>query len=77
MGVGHGSDWNPGGHKGKLHREIHVPVGEKIPEAKLEAAEHSSNPEIRRDAIRAETMKHWNHRGHHAMHQGGAGHKGY
>jgi hypothetical protein len=55
--------FNPGGQKGKLHREIGVPEGEKIPAGKLEAAEHSSNPEIKRDAIRAKTMKGWNHKG--------------
>ena len=46
-----------GGEKGKLHREIGVPEGEKIPAAKLKAAEHSKNPEIKRDAIRAKTME--------------------
>lgn len=56
-----GKRWKPGGHKGKLHREIGVPEGEKIPAKKLEAAKHSSDPEIKRDAIRADTMKHWDH----------------
>ncbi len=60
----HGKGWNPGGHKGKLHREIGVPEGQKIPPAKLAAAVRSNNPEIRRDAIRARTMKSWNHKGH-------------
>jgi hypothetical protein len=50
---------NVGGEKGKLHRELHVPEKEKIPADKLKAAEHSKNPEIKRDAERAETMKHW------------------
>ena len=50
---------NVGGEKGKLHREIGVPEGDKIPADKLKAAAHSSNPEIKRDAIRAETMKKW------------------
>lgn len=54
-------DFNPGGEKGKLHREIGVPEGEKIPEKKLESAAHSENPEIRRDATRAKTMKKWYH----------------
>ena len=53
--------FHPGGEKGKLHREMGVPEGEKIPAAKLAAATHSSNPEERRDAIRAETMKKWHH----------------
>lgn len=56
-------DFHPGGKKGKLHREIGVPEGQKIPEAKLEAAAHSDNPEIKRDAIRAKTMKGWDHSG--------------
>lgn len=57
------SDFHPGGHKGKLHRELGIPESETIPQARLKAAEHSSNPEIRRDAIRAETMEHWHHGG--------------
>ena len=59
--AGGGSGFNPGGEKGKLHREIGVKAGEKIPVAKLTKAAHSKNPEIRRDAIRAETMKKWKH----------------
>ena len=54
-------EFHPGGHKGKLHREMGIPESETIPAAKLEAATHSSNPEKRRDAIRAKTMKSWNH----------------
>ena len=57
------ADFHPGGTPGKLHREIGVPVGQKIPAAKLEAAARSSNPEIKRDAIRAQTMAGWNHGG--------------
>ena len=53
--------FNPGGHKGKLHRELGVPEGKKIPAKKLKKAEHSKNPTVKRDAIRAETMKKWNH----------------
>lgn len=55
-------DFNPGGHKGKLHRELHIPEGEKIPQARLEAAMHSKNREVRDDAIRAHTMEGW-HKG--------------
>lgn len=75
----HGSNWHPGGHKGKLHREMGIPEGQKIPQGRLTAATHSSNPEIRRDAIRARTMESWHHggRGHHAMRQGSSGQKGY
>lgn len=55
--------FNPGGHKGKLHRELGVPEGEKISAAKLEAAKHSKDSKVRDDAIRADTMKKWNHVG--------------
>jgi hypothetical protein len=60
----HGKGWNPGGKRGKLHDELGIPRSEKIPADRLSAAAHSSNPEIRRDAIRAQTMKKWNHSGH-------------
>jgi len=56
-------DFHPGGEKGKLHREMGIPEGQKIPADKLRAATHSSDPEKRRDAIRAETMKKWRHGG--------------
>lgn len=59
----HGKDWKPGGKPGKLHDELGVPKGDKIPAAKLEAATHSSDPEVARDAVRAETMKGWDHSG--------------
>jgi hypothetical protein len=56
--------FNPGGHKGKLHREMGVPEGTKIPAKALRAAAtQTANPEKRRDAIRAETMKKWHHTG--------------
>jgi hypothetical protein len=51
--------FKPGGQKGKLHRELGIPVGQKIPAARLAAAAKSKNPEIRRDAIRARTMGKW------------------
>lgn len=53
--------FKPGGQKGKLHREIGVPVGQKIPPAKLEAAAHSKDRSTRDDAIRAQTMEGWSH----------------
>lgn len=56
-------DFHPGGEKGKLHRELGISTDKTIPAARLTAATHSSNPEIKRDAIRAETMKGWNHSG--------------
>lgn len=59
----HKRGWKPGGERGKLHRELGVPEGEKIPARRLAEAEHSENPEIRRDAVRAKTMEGWRHGG--------------
>jgi hypothetical protein len=53
--------FNPGGHKGKLHREMGIPEGQKIPAAQLAAAARSPDREKRNDAIRAQTMKKWKH----------------
>lgn len=55
-------NFHPGGQKGKLHREMSVPQGRKIPASKLKAATHSKDRTVRDDAIRAETMKGWNHK---------------
>lgn len=57
------ADFHPGGHKGKLHRELGIPEGQKIPAARLSSAAKSSNREVRNDAIRAQTMKKWKHPG--------------
>lgn len=43
-------------HKGALHKSLHVPVGEKIPEKKLIKAEHSKSPLMRKRANLAETL---------------------
>jgi len=43
---------------GALHRALNVPDGKKIPERKIEKAEHSSNDRVRREAVLAETLKH-------------------
>ncbi len=43
--------------KGALHEALHVKKGEKIPEKKLEKAEHSKNPKLRKRATLAETLK--------------------
>lgn len=43
--------------KGKLHEALGVPMGKKIPEKKLEKAEHSKNPSLRKKAVLAETLK--------------------
>jgi hypothetical protein len=68
--------FDPSGHKGKLHRELHIPEGEKIPAKRLAAAERSSNRTIRDDAIRAKTMEGWKH-GRTAHHPGhGRAHRG-
>ena len=56
-------DFHPGGEKGKLHRELGVPEGDKIPKGRLREAMHSKNREIRDDAIRADTMSKWHHGG--------------
>ena len=45
--------------KGGLHRALHVPEGDKIPEEKLEAARNSSNPHIKKMAELAHTMAGW------------------
>jgi len=44
-------------HPGKLHRDLGVPMGKKIPEAKLEKAVHSKKPSLRKEAVLAETLK--------------------
>jgi hypothetical protein len=47
---------------GALHKALKVPQGEKIPEKKLEKAEHSNNPRIKKEAVLAITLKGF-HRG--------------
>lgn len=49
----------PESHKGKLHRALHVPEGEKIPAEKLAEAKHSSNPHVRKMAVLAGTFRHF------------------
>lgn len=48
----------PKSSKGKLHKELGVPEGKKIPEKKLMKAEHSKNPKTSKRAVLAETLKH-------------------
>lgn len=57
-------------HPGALHKELHVPQGQKIPAKKLEKAEHSSNPTLRHRAQLAETLSHMHHSGNkpHSIH---------
>jgi hypothetical protein len=48
-------------NKGALHDELNVPQGHKIPERKLEKAEHSQNPMLRKRAQLAENARHFRH----------------
>lgn len=41
--------------EGGLHRSLGIPEGEKIGAARIEAATHSSNPKVRRQANLAKT----------------------
>lgn len=50
-----------GMEKGALHRELHVPTGEKIPAKKLSKAAHSKNPLLRKRANLAKTLKSFHH----------------
>ena len=43
-------------HKGALHKELGVPQGKKIPESKLEKAEHAGG-KLGKRARLAETLK--------------------
>lgn len=45
-------------HPGALRKSLGVKKGEKIPEKKLEKAEHSKNPTTAKRARLAETLKH-------------------
>ena len=48
--------------KGSLHKTLGVPEGKKIPEKKLEKAEHSKNPLTRKRANLAETLRGFKHK---------------
>jgi hypothetical protein len=54
----HKKHWIEGAikHKGALHKELHVPMGEKIPAKKLEKAAHASG-KLGERARLAETLK--------------------
>jgi hypothetical protein len=43
---------------GALRKKLKVKESEKIPEAKLEKAEKSKNPRLRKETVLAETLKH-------------------
>lgn len=42
---------------GALKKSLHVKKDEKIPEKKLEKAEHSKNPTTRKRAVLAKTLR--------------------
>jgi hypothetical protein len=44
-------------HRGELHRALGVPQGKKIPESRLEKAEHSKNSHMRKMANFAENVR--------------------
>jgi hypothetical protein len=48
-------------HRGMLHEDLGVPMGEKIPTAKLDAAMHSNDPAIRKRANFAKNARGFNH----------------
>jgi len=54
-----GGNWIAGAikHPGALHKELHVPQGEKIPAKKLAKAANSDNPKLAKRAHLAETLK--------------------
>jgi hypothetical protein len=54
-----GGKWIQGAtrNKGALHRNLGIPEDKKIPEKRLEKAERSRNPLIRKEANLAETLK--------------------
>ena len=54
-----GGHWIQGAIKrpGALHRALNIPQGQKIPEKKIEKAEHSGNERLRREANLAQTLK--------------------
>lgn len=51
-------------NKGALHRNLGVPEGEKIPEGKLDKAEKSGSPKVRKEAALAKTLKGFHHKTH-------------
>lgn len=60
---GGGTKWIQGAikHPGALHKQLHVPAGEKIPAKKLEKAARSENPTLARRARLAKTLKKLHH----------------
>jgi len=50
-------------HEGLLHKRLHVPEGQPIPEAKIKRAEHSNDPSLRKEAQFADNAKKFHHPG--------------
>lgn len=53
-------------NKGSLHRSLHVPDSQIIPQSKINKAEHSDNPSLAKKARLAKTLEHL-----HKRHKGG------
>jgi hypothetical protein len=49
--------------KEKLHNDLGVPEGKKIPRRMIMRAKHSSDPKLARRARLADTLSHFHHRG--------------
>lgn len=45
-------------HKGMLHQDTNTPMGEKIPESKIQAAKQSESPAVRKRAVFAQNFGH-------------------
>jgi hypothetical protein len=56
---GKGGEWISSAikHKGALRKELKIPEGKKIPKKKLEKAEHSKNPLLKKRATLANTLR--------------------
>lgn len=50
-----------GSGKGKLHENLGIPQGQKIPAKKLASAAKSDNPTIAKEAALAKTLKGFHH----------------
>lgn len=47
--------------KGGLHRALHIPEDQTIPQDRLEEAKNSKNPHVAKMASLAHTMESWKH----------------
>ena len=56
-GLKDGGNWIGDLHKGGLHQSLHISADKTIPEKRILKAEHSRNPNERKQAIAAETLK--------------------